>query len=111
MQPKVSVIIATYNRYDSLLTAIESVKNQTYGNIELIVVNDASSDDRYYSLEENGFKLIHLEKNSKDLFGYPCAGYVRRIGIESATGDYISILDDDDLFFDVKLSTTESLYK
>ena len=103
MHPKVSVIIATYNRYDSLLVAIESVKNQTYHNIELIVVNDASTDPRYYSLEEDGFKLVHLDQNSKELFGYPCAGYVRRIGIEHSTGDYIAILDDDDYFFNDKI--------
>ena len=105
MNPKVSVIIATYNRYDSLLIAIESVKNQTYKNIELIVVNDASTDHRYYSLQENGFKLIHLKENTKYLFGFPCSGYVRRIGIENSTGDYIAILDDDDMFFNIKLAT------
>jgi glycosyltransferase involved in cell wall biosynthesis len=100
---KVSVIIASYNRFEHLLKAIESVKNQTYENIELIIVNDASSDERYYSLMEDGFKLIHLNQNSKELFGYPCAGYVRRIGIEQATGDYIAILDDDDYFFNDKI--------
>ena len=41
---RVSVIIASYNRFDNLLKAIESVKKQTYKNIEIIVVNDTSSD-------------------------------------------------------------------
>jgi len=104
MNPKVSVIIATYNRFDSLLKAIESVKAQTYKNIELIVVNDASTDERYYSLSGDGYKIIHLEQNTREQFGFPCSGYVRKIGIENSTGEYIAILDDDDLFFDIKIS-------
>lgn len=103
--PKVSVIIATYNRFESLLKAIDSVKAQTYDNIELIVVNDASTDSRYYTLSDDGYKLIHLEKNTTELFGFPSAGYVRKIGIENSSGEYIAILDDDDQFFDVKISS------
>ena len=47
---------------------------------------------------------IELPK-PKEIFGFPCAGYVRHIGIEKSSGQYISILDDDDYFFDVKIST------
>ena len=45
--PLISVIISTYNRYELLLQAIQSVKNQTYSPIEIIVINDNSSDPRY----------------------------------------------------------------
>lgn len=87
-----------------MLQAIESVKLQTYENVEIIVVNDASTDERYYALKEDGFRIIHLSEGTRTLFGFPCAGYVRRMGIENSTGDYIAILDDDDVFFDIKLT-------
>ena len=43
----ISVIIPTHNRYENLLNAINSVKNQTYKNYEIIVVSDGSTDKRY----------------------------------------------------------------
>lgn len=102
---KVSVVIPTYNRFNYLLNTIKSVKEQTYSNIEIIVVNDKSSDDQYYDYdwEKNNIKIIHLEKNSKDIFGYGCAGFVRNKGIEEASGKYIAFCDDDDIWFSNKI--------
>jgi len=105
---KVSVIIPTYNRFKYLLNAIESVRNQTYNNIEIIVVNDCSTQEEYYNYDYNktfgeNFKIIHLEQNSKNKFGFACAGYVRNCGIEKSTGKYIAFLDDDDIWFPNKL--------
>jgi len=100
---KVSVIIPTYNRFQYLLNAIESVKKQTYKNIEIIVINDCSTDKRYYDYDWNGIVMIHLDKNSKDLFGYGCAGYVRNQGLKIAGGKYIAFCDDDDIWFPKKL--------
>ena len=48
---KVSVIIPTYNRFKYLLNAIKSVKQQTYSNIEIIVVNDCSTQEDYYTFD------------------------------------------------------------
>jgi len=48
MNPLVSVIIPTYNQFNSLMNSIHSVKEQTYNNIEIIVVNDCSTDKEYY---------------------------------------------------------------
>ena len=56
---RVSVIIASHDRYESLMDAIESVKAQTYEDWEIIVVNDASVDSRYYRLIEDAL-LIRL---------------------------------------------------
>jgi glycosyltransferase involved in cell wall biosynthesis len=72
---KVSVVIPTYNRFKYALNAIKSVKEQTYANIEIIVVNDRSTQDEYYEYEweTNGVTMLHLEKNTKTVFGYACA--------------------------------------
>jgi glycosyltransferase involved in cell wall biosynthesis len=101
----VSVIIPTYNRFKYLLNAIESIKNQTYENIEIIVVNDKSTQEEYYTHNFEGCKVIHLEKNSKEILGFACAGYVRNQGIKVASGDYICFLDDDDYFLPHKIQT------
>ena len=100
---KVSVIIPTYNRFQYLLNAIESVQKQSYKNIEIIVINDCSTDKQYYNHEWNDIIMIHLQKNSKDIFGYGCAGYVRNQGLKVATGKYIAFCDDDDIWFPNKL--------
>ena len=102
---KVSVIIPTYNRFKYLLNTIKSIKEQTYNNIEIIVVNDKSVEKEYYNYdwESNNIKIIHLEQNSKEIFGYPCAGFVRNKGIEVSSGIYIAFCDDDDIWFPNKI--------
>jgi glycosyltransferase involved in cell wall biosynthesis len=102
---KVCVVIPTYNRFNYLLNTIKSLKEQTYSNIEIIVVNDKSTQNEYYDYawETNNIKIIHLEKNSKDIFGYACAGFVRNKGIEVAFGKYIAFCDDDDIWFPNKI--------
>lgn len=105
MVDKVSVIIPTYNRFKLLLNTIESIKKQTHTNIEIIVINDNSNEKEYYEYNWNNENIIikHLEKNSKDVFGYGCAAYVKNFGIDIATGDYIAFCDDDDIWFPTKL--------
>ena len=61
-EPLVSVIIPSYERFDSLLIAIESIENQTYKNYEVIIVDDAK-DKNYKGLNKNkNLRIIHLEK-------------------------------------------------
>ena len=103
---KVSVIIPTYNRFNYLLNTIKSVKEQTYKNLEIIVVNDRSTQEEYYNYDwsGNGIIIIHLDKNSKDTFGFACpGGYQRNFGIKKSTGKYIAFCDDDDIWFTKKL--------
>ena len=102
---KVSVIIPTFNRFKYLLNTIESVKKQTYNNLEIIVVNDKSTEKEYYNYDwgTNNITIIHLNENSKQNFGYACAGYVRNKGIEISTGQYIAFCDDDDIWFPKKI--------
>ncbi len=103
----VSVIIPTYNRFKFLLNTIESVKNQTYKNFEIIVINDCSTESEYYTYDWNtqypDIKIIHLVINSKKKFNFACAGYVRNEGIKIAKGKYIAFCDDDDIWFPIKL--------
>lgn len=102
---KVSVVIPTFNRFNYLLNTIKSVKSQTFENIEIIVVNDCSSEKEYYEYnwEENNIHIIHLPENTKKKFGYACASYVRNKGIENSNGEYIAFCDDDDIWFPNKL--------
>lgn len=99
----VSVIVPTFNRFKLLLNTIESIKSQTYSNIEIIVVNDCSTEKEYYDYNWDGINIIHLDKRSKDIFGFACAGYVRNKGIEKSKGKYIAFCDDDDIWFPSKI--------
>lgn len=95
--PLVSIIITTYNRRSLLPKAIQSVVNQTYKNIELIVVNDAGEDvqdivDSFDSLMNNKIIYINKDKNAG-------LGAARNTGLEYATGKYVNFLDDDDMFY------------
>jgi len=102
---KISIVIPTYNRFHYLMNTLKSIKNQTYMNIEIIVVNDKSTQTEYYDYDwkGNNIKIINLEKNSKTIFGYACAGFVRNKGIEASSGKYIAFCDDDDIWFPNKL--------
>lgn len=111
MNPLVSIIIPTYNRFKVLLKTIESVKNQTYKNIEIIVVNDCSTEKEYYSHNWNGVKIIHLPENSRKKFPYPCAAYVRDMGVKESKGELIAFLDDDDYWLPKKLERQVKMMK
>ena len=101
---KVSVIIPTYNRFKYVLNSINSVRNQTYKNIEIIVINDCSTEIEYYNYDfGDDIIYITLPENSKKIFGYACAGYVRNKGIEISTGIYVAFLDDDDIWLPNKI--------
>ena len=101
-EPLVSVIIPSYNRFEYLLNAVNSVKNQTYKNYEIIVVNDESSQKEYYENAIEDINLINIKK--KD---YPDWGGsrqpLRNIGAEIAKGEYLAFLDDDDMWMNNKL--------
>jgi len=102
---KVSVIIPTYNRFRYLLNAIESIKKQTYDNIEIIVVNDGSTQKEYYSYDwrKLGVIFIHMDKNTRIKVGYVCCNYVLEKGIMISEGDYVAFCADDDIWFPGKI--------
>lgn len=108
----ISVIIPSYNRFEYLQNAVESVMSQTYRNFEIIVVNDGSTQEEYY---ENIFpkpvKIINLETNQKNILGYVSEGHIRNFGIEAAEGSYVAFLDDDDIWLPRKLELQLSAMK
>lgn len=100
-EPLVSVIIPTYNRGQLILDSINSVLNQTYKNIELIVVDDCSTDDTektVKSIDDSRIKYIKLEKNSG-------ACVARNKGIEISRGEFIAFNDSDDLWLPEKINS------
>jgi len=110
VDPLVSIIIPLYNAETYILETLESVKNQTYQNIELIVVDNASTDSslllvrRFMSAHpESNIKIIECEVNS----GGPAKP--RNLGIDLAEGDYIAFLDSDDVWHQKKLEKQLSL--
>jgi glycosyltransferase involved in cell wall biosynthesis len=103
MANRVAVIIPTYNRSKLLERAIESVIKQTYRPIELIVINNASTDntdeiiDKFKAKKDNDIELVYLTQLKND------RNAARNLGIVKATGEFICFLDDDDEFMPEKL--------
>lgn len=101
--PLVSVVIPTYNRFNYLNEAINSVKDQTYKNYEIIIVNDGSTDKKYENIDfGTKSKIVNLPENQKKLNGFG-PGSIRNFGANVAEGDLLAFLDDDDLWLDSKL--------
>ncbi|HSZ71700.1 MAG TPA: glycosyltransferase family 2 protein [Cytophagaceae bacterium] len=89
-----SIIIPTYNRAAFIQKAVDSVLTQTYSNWELIIIDDASSDDTAVLLQSYTDERIHIYRNDKNLE----RSASRNKGIASAEGEYICFLDSDDYF-------------
>ena len=94
----VSVIIPTYNRSELVLNAIDSVLLQTYHFIEIIVVDDCSTDNTLSVLAFYGTK-IRVIKNEVNSY----VGYSRNLGVSLAKGEYVAFLDSDDKWLPNKL--------
>lgn len=90
--PLVSAVVPTYNRSLSLIRAIGSIQRQTYPRIEIIVVDDCSSDNTTETVAGLCDARIRYLRHEKNLGG----GAARNTGIEAASGDFITFLDDDD---------------
>ena len=95
--PLVSVIIPTYNREKYLKIAIDSVSNQTYSNIEIIVVDDGSATYYAHSICKKYSNCFYFYKNNGGLSS------ARNFGIKKAKGEFIAFLDDDDFWKNSKI--------
>ena len=101
---KVSVIMAVYNAGDgeALCQAVSSVLRQEYGDFELVICDDGSTDDTWEILEQiaassDKVHIIHNQENRK-------AGYARNTALKAATGEFIAIMDADDLIREERLA-------
>ena len=96
---KVSIIVPAYNAHDTLARCLGSLVNQTLQEIEIIVVNDASTDDTWEIMErcEKQFSDKVIIIDGKENRG---PGGARNQGLDIATGEYIGFVDSDDYVAD-----------
>lgn len=100
-EPLVSIITPVYNCESFLEQTIQSVLDQTYGNWELFLINDASNDSsdkiaEHFKQKDKRIHLYHLHTNSG-------AAVARNVGLKQAKGKYVAFLDGDDLWKPEKL--------
>jgi len=100
----VSIIVATYNRPEMLNCAIKSVVDQTYKNVEIVVVNDGGEDvsDVIDQYKRMGRIVYFALENGKGTAG------ARNYGLKRVKGKYVGYLDDDDLYLPEHIETVVS---
>jgi glycosyltransferase involved in cell wall biosynthesis len=106
-RPILSVVIPTWNRAGLVCEAIESALSQRDGQVEVIVVDDGSTDGTANLLEQrysNQIKLLRLPRRGG-------AGAARNAGVSQATGDFLAFLDSDDLWLPGKLDAELSVFE
>lgn len=93
MKNLISIIVPVYNVERHIIKCIESITNQTYTNLEIICINDGSTDDSGkicddYSKRDNRIKVIHKKNEG--------VSSARNFGLKHATGEFIGFVDPDD---------------
>lgn len=107
MTPLVSVILPTYNRAYLLPRAIQSVLDQQYENLELIIVDDGSTDETAAVVVSNAdprIRYVRFEQNRG-------IGAARHKGVRSARGELIAFIDSDDIWLPGKLERQMHLFE
>lgn len=100
---KVSIIVPIYNEEENLKKCIDSLINQTYNNLEIILINDGSTDKSKKIIDSYQDKrIIAIHKKNTGI------GDTRNTGIDKSTGDYIMFVDSDDY---IELNCVETLVK
>lgn len=102
--PLVSVVIPVYNGGRFLAETIESVLNQTYENIECLVINDGSNDNTSDVAKAFGSKIRYFDKPNGGVSS------ARNVGIENSRGDLVAFLDADDLWLPKKIEVQVELF-
>lgn len=96
MLPKVSIIIPIYNTQEYVVDCVASAVNQTYQNLEIILVNDGTPDNSMLLIEQyfNDERILIINQENQGLSA------ARNTGIQYATGEYFFFLDSDDAIVD-----------
>lgn len=102
--PRISVIIPTYNRAWALARAVDSVLSQEYPDVELIIVDDGSTDDTLNLLESYGNAIKVITQPNRGVSA------ARNQGIAAASGALIALLDSDDYWLPGKLSRQAAFF-
>jgi len=105
--PQVSVIIPTFNRAELLPIAIRSVLNQTFQDLEILIVDDGSSDTTPAVVKSFDDDRIHYIRHPKPRGG----AAARNTGIAHSRGEYVAFLDDDDEWYPHKLARQMELMR
>lgn len=106
-KPLVSVVIPTYNRAYCLKKSLNSVLKQSYQNLEVIVVDDASTDDTestVLSIDDPRISYIKLPENKG-------ANYARNVGIKASVGSFVAFQDSDDEWLCEKIEEQVSRFR
>lgn len=104
-EPRVSVILPTYNRGWILEQAVDSVLDQDYANIKLIVVDDGSTDDTGHLLSMFKNRITVIRQANRGVSA------ARNTGIRAATGELIALLDSDDAWLPGKVAAQVAFFK
>ncbi len=96
-KPAISVIVPVYNNEDYLEECLDSILNQTLKNIEIICINDGSTDNSLQILENYAEKDIRIKLYNQSNQG---AGIARNKGIDNSIGKYLCFIDSDDFIID-----------
>lgn len=107
----VSVIIPTYGRFEVLFRAINSVLNQTYKNIEIIVVDDNFNDQELRMKIKQKIKLEYQNIKYIEPNRHLGGALARNLGVEYALGQYLAFLDDDDEYMPNKILKQLQIFK
>lgn len=105
MKPLVSVIIPNYNYANYVREAIDSVLDQTYENVEIIVVDDGSKDGSKEILESYGNKIKAVFQENAGV------SKARNNGVEQSKGEYLAFLDADDIWLPEKIEKQVELFE
>jgi len=99
ISPQISIIMPTYNRAQLIAESVDSIRNQTFTNWELIIVDDGSDDDTENIVREFKDERIQFYKAGRTGIG----GKIKNIGLQKASGELVAFIDSDDLWADTKL--------
>ena len=91
--PKISVIVPVYNVEDYLEDALDSIVNQTFNDIEVLMIDDGSTDNSRYIIEKYALDYDNFYAFHKENEGLPIT---RNYGLKFAKGEYVHFMDSDD---------------
>lgn len=108
--PKFSIIIPCFNCFHLMKRALESLESQTFQNFEVLIIDDASTDDSFEKLkqyQQNSKLNMILFQNAENLG----AGRTRNIGLQNATGKFVTFMDADDLIENNLLEVLNQIFE